>query len=67
MDDYGTSLTSIDGIGPVAAATILSIVGDVRRFPSADHFASFTGTAPVAASSGEVVRYRLNLGAGNAR
>lgn len=62
LGDYGTCLTNIAGIGPVAAATIISIVGDVRRFPSADHFASFTGTAPVAASSGEVVRYRLNLG-----
>jgi transposase len=62
LDDYGTCLTNIDGIGPVAAATIISIVGDVRRFPTADHFASFTGTAPIAASSGEVVRYRLNLG-----
>jgi transposase len=62
LNDYGTCLTNIDGIGPVAAATIISIVGDIRRFPTADHFASFTGTAPVAASSGEVVRYRLNLG-----
>lgn len=62
LADYGTCLMSIDGIGPVAAATIVSIVGNVRRFPSAGHFASFTGTAPVAASSGEVVRYRLNLG-----
>jgi transposase len=62
LADYGTCLTNIVGIGPVAAATVISIVGDVRRFPNADHFASFTGTAPVAASSGEVVRYRLNLG-----
>jgi transposase len=62
LDDYGTCLTNVVGIGAVAAATIISIVGDVRRFPDADHFASFTGTAPVAASSGEVVRYRLNLG-----
>jgi transposase len=62
LDDYGTCLTDVDGIGPVAAATIISIVGDIRRFPTAGHFASFTGTAPVAASSGEVVRYRLNLG-----
>lgn len=62
LADYRTCLTSIAGIGPVAAATIISIVGDVRRFPTAGHFASFTGTAPVAASSGEVVRHRLNLG-----
>ena len=62
LDDYGTCLTEIDGIGRVAAATIIAIVGDVRRFPTAGHFASFTGTAPVAASSGDIVRYRLNLG-----
>ena len=61
LDDYGTSLLDIDGIGRVAAATIIAIVGDVRRFPTAAHFASFTGTAPVAASSGDKVRYRLNL------
>ena len=62
LDDYGTCLTEIDGIGRVAAATIIAIVGDVRRFPTGGHFASFTGTAPVAASSGDTVRYRLNLG-----
>jgi transposase len=34
------------------------------RFPTKAHFASYSGTAPVEASSGEVVRYRLSL-AGN--
>ena len=34
------------------------------RFPSKGHFASYSGTAPVEASSGEVVRHRLSL-AGN--
>lgn len=62
LEETGTTLQQIDGIGPVGAATILAAVGDVRRFPTAGHFASFTGTAPVAASSGDVVRYRLNLG-----
>jgi transposase len=61
LADYGTCLTDIDGIGRVAAATIIAIVGDVRRFPTEAHFGSFSGTAPVAASSGEKVRYRLNL------
>jgi len=37
----------------------------VRRFPTKAHyFASYSGTAPVEASSGEVVRHRLSL-AGN--
>ena len=34
------------------------------RFPTKAHFASYAGTAPVEASSGEVVRHRLSL-AGN--
>lgn len=56
----GTTLTSIPGIATVGAATILSIVGDVRRFPAAGHFAAFTGTAPIEASSGDVTRHRLS-------
>lgn len=34
LDDYDTSLLDIDGIGRIGAATIISIVGDVRRFPT---------------------------------
>ncbi len=36
----------------------------MRRFPTKAHFASYSGTAPVESSSGEVVRHRLSL-AGN--
>ena len=60
----GTTLTEIFGVGPILAATILGTVGDVGRFPTKAHFASYSGTAPVEASSGEVVRHRLSL-AGN--
>jgi transposase len=42
---------------------ILGEVGDVRRFPSRHHFASYTA-APIEASSGEVERHRLSR-AGN--
>lgn len=62
----GTSLTDIVGIGPVTAALILGEVGDATRFPTKHHFASFTGTAPLEASSGDVVRHRLSR-AGNRR
>ena len=34
------------------------------RFPTKGHFASYSGTAPVEASSGKVVRHRLSM-AGN--
>jgi transposase len=60
----GTTLTEIFGIGPILAATILGTVGNVTRFPTKAHFASYSGTAPVEASSGKVVRHRLSL-AGN--
>ena len=60
----GTTLTRIYGVGPLNAALIIGEVGDVSRFPSRDHFASYTGTAPIAASSGDHHRHRLNR-AGN--
>jgi len=59
-----TTLTRIHGVGPLNAALILGEVGDVSRFPSRDHFASHTGTAPIAASSGDHHRHRSNR-AGN--
>jgi transposase len=61
-----TTLTAIPGVGALTAARILADVGDVRRYPSADHFASANGTAPIPASSGRTVRHRLNRG-GNRR
>ena len=56
----GTSITAIHGIGPVTAAIIIGRVGDVRRFPTAGHFARHNGTAPIEASSGPKARHRLN-------
>ncbi len=56
----GTSLTEITGISDVLAAKILGHIGDINRFPSADHLASYAGTAPIEASSGDVVRHRLS-------
>jgi len=64
VEASGTTLTEIFGIGPILAARIIGTVGNVARFPTKAHFASYSGTAPVEASSGEVVRHRLSL-AGN--
>ncbi len=58
----GTTLTEVFGLGPVLAAKILGHAGDIARFPDGDHFASYTGTAPIEASSGDVRRHRLNRG-----
>ncbi len=56
----GTSLTDIRGIGVVTAAMIIGHTGNVSRFASAGHFASYNATAPIEASSGEHHRHRLN-------
>ena len=64
VEASGTTLTQIFGVGPILAARIIGTVGNVARFPTKAHFASYAGTAPVEASSGEVVRHRLSL-AGN--
>lgn len=58
----GTSLTQLHGIGPSGAARLLVEVGDITRFPDKGHFASWTGTAPIDASSGDNVRHRLSRG-----
>lgn len=60
----GTGLLDLNGIGPQGAARLLVEVGDITRFPSRAHFASWNGTAPIDASSGDVVRHRLSR-AGN--
>ena len=54
----------LDGIGPSGAARLLVEAGDITRFPDRGHFASWNGTAPIDASSGDQVRHRLSR-AGN--
>jgi transposase len=61
-----STLTDIHGVGPIVAAKILGHVGDITRFPSADHLASYSGTSPLEATSGDRQRHRLNV-TGNRR
>ena len=62
----GSRLMELHGVGPVVAARTLADVGDVARFADRNRFASWTGTAPLDASSGEQNRHRLSR-AGNRR
>jgi transposase len=55
-----TSLTDIFGVGPVVAAMLIGYTGDVTRFRSRDHFAAYTGTAPIEVSSGGRITHRLS-------
>ncbi|MFI6475458.1 transposase [Streptomyces sp. NPDC050516] len=47
-----STLTSLPGLGTVLAVKILGRIGDVSRFPTQHQFASYTGSAPLDASSG---------------
>jgi hypothetical protein len=62
----GSRLMDLRGVGPVVAARTLADVGDIARFANRNRFASWTGTAPLDASSGEQNRHRLSR-AGNRR
>ena len=56
-------LVSLAGIGTDHAATLLIVAGDnPQRLSSEASFASLCGVSPIEASSGKVVRHRLNRG-----
>jgi transposase len=61
------TLTSIPGVGSVLAATILAEVGDVQRFPSANHLVAFCGLALSEAQSGQARPRRFLSRRGSAR
>ena len=50
-------LMSLPGVGVILAATIQLEMGEVGRFPSAEHLASYAGTTPRVHSSGDRTRY----------
>jgi transposase len=50
-------LMTIPGVGFILASVIALELGDVGRFPSASHFASYAGTTPRVHSSGGKTRY----------
>jgi transposase len=66
IDATGSTLRDLHGIGPSGAARLLGDVGDITRFADKGRFASWNGTAPLDASSGEQNRHRLSR-AGNRR
>ena len=60
LDEHGTRLREIDGVGPVLAARILGRTGHVTRFATAAAYATYNGTAPVEVASAEHQCHRLN-------
>jgi transposase len=47
------ALETIPGIGPFIALLLVAEIGDIQRFPSAKHLASYTGLVPSLYASGE--------------
>ena len=56
----GTTVTDLYGVGPIIAAIMIGYSGDVRRFPTAGHYAAYNGTAPIELSSGGRTVHRLS-------
>jgi len=66
VDATGSKLRHLNGIGPSGAARLIGDIADIARFATPGHFASWNGTAPIDASSGDQERHRLSR-AGNRR
>jgi transposase len=49
-------LRSVPGVGLITATALVAFVGDVQRFPSGRHFASYLGLTPREHSSGLIRR-----------
>lgn len=55
-------LRSVPGIGPLTAASLLTEIGDMRRFPNFYHLNSFIGLLHMEHSSGEKqIRFSLTV------
>ncbi|RZL74568.1 MAG: IS110 family transposase [Rhodococcus sp. (in: high G+C Gram-positive bacteria)] len=60
LDEQGTGLREVDGIGPVTAARLIGRTGRVSRFPTAAAYANYNGSAPVQIASADTDRHRLS-------
>jgi transposase len=50
-------LMSLPGVGPILGATIALEIGEVSRFATHEHLASYAGTTPRVHSSGDKMRF----------
>ena len=50
-------IKSLPGVGDILAIVIALEIGDVERFASAEHLASYSGTVPRVSSSGGKTHY----------
>ncbi|KAF0957979.1 hypothetical protein MLGJGCBP_06717 [Rhodococcus sp. T7] len=60
LDEHGTRLREVDGIGAVTAARLIGRTGRPDRFPTAAAFSNYNGSAPVQIASADTDRHRLS-------
>lgn len=60
LDDHGSRLRQVDGVGAVTAVRLIGRTGPAARFATADAFATYVGVAPIEVASGERTRHRLS-------
>lgn len=61
MDQIDQQLTTIPGLGPVLAATILAEIGDISRFPKFQALVAYAGLDPGVFESGQFQGTRQHL------
>jgi transposase len=62
VTELAPKLLAEHGVGPVSAAQVLISWSHPGRVPSEAAFARLAGSAPIPASSGQTIRYRLDRG-----
>lgn len=60
VKSWRPDLLDLCGVGPINAAVVLCAWSHPGRFPNEAAFSMLAGVAPIPASSGQTVRYRLN-------
>ena len=60
LDEHGSRLRQVDGVGSVIAVRLIGRTGPASRFSTADAFATYAGVAPIEVASGERTRHRLS-------
>ena len=61
FNGFDSTVTSIPGIDPILGATIISEIGDISRFRSADKLAAYIGVDPSINQSGEYTARHIHV------
>ncbi|MCC5951539.1 MAG: IS110 family transposase [Acidimicrobiia bacterium] len=60
LDNHGSQLREVDGVGAVTAVRLIGRTGPASRFATVHAFATYAGVAPIEVASGERTRHRLS-------